>query len=411
MIARHARSKGRAPSTPVSSGAGRSVAADDFGPSCAWLSKHAVVIALLGGACAPEWEEQEIDGLRVLTRSTWALPGGRIPVDLEVLPGETAALVTGVVDSERLGFVKSVSSPVHGDIFEASDLWEDPHNRSNAAFAANVIVMNWPLDAAAEALDAGRWRFDLRVDQEDAPVELAVVLKEDPSTDEGTLGVDVVINEALGADAEMSRGLDAAITRWRDNIYAPAGITLDVAMVPSDIPARLPAPGRGEDAVYEAIAAARALDRVSLVVVERIENGTLVLGVAGGIPGPLTPARNAAVTVSAVEAAGRDRMFSEGEIELFAETMAHEVGHYLGLFHPVELPELGASTATTWDALPDTPECGGFNDECVRVLGENLMFPSPVCDSGGAVSCESFLHQTELSTLQVAIAQRYVGVR
>lgn len=375
------------------------------------MSRSTLFVLLLS-ACAPDWDEQEVDGLRLLSREAWPAPGGRVPVVFDVSPGESAALITAVVRSDKLGFVHSVSAPGGGTVFEAEPLWDDPRNRSNAAFSANVVVMNWPIDTTAgEALEEGRWSFDVRVDQEDEPVDLTVVLKQDDDFEASTLIVEVVINEALSQNTELMRGVNEAIARWRDDIYAPAGVELQVEMVPSDIPARLPAPGRGEDATYEAIAAGRALDRVSLVVVESLQNSPLVLGVAGGIPGPLTPARNAAVTVSALEAAGRDQRFSEAEIDLFAETMAHEVGHYLGLFHPVELPVIGDDNAATWDALADTPECEDFSNECIELLGANLMFPSPVCDVGGATSCDTFVHQTELSALQVAVAQRYTGVR
>ncbi|HMV68632.1 MAG TPA: hypothetical protein PKA64_17405 [Myxococcota bacterium] len=368
------------------------------------------VLMALAGACGPAWDEREEAGLRVLTREAWPRPGGRVPVEFEVLPGESAALVAASVDAAQLGYMQRVTSPAAGVVLEASELWDDPHNRANGAFSSSVVVMNWPLDAAAEPLTPGRWRFDVQVDQDDLPVDVAVVLKQDDALDVGALGVDVVIERGLAADPELSRGIDEALARWRDDIYGPAGVELDVALVPSDIPTHLPAPGRGEEEVYEAIAAARDRDRISLVVVSTLDDGPLVLGVAGGIPGPLTPTRNAAVTVSAAEAAGRDLRFDDGEIELLAETMAHEVGHYLGLFHPVEIPRDGV-IAATWDALADTPECAGFETDCTADLGDNLMFPSPVCTGGGALGCDTFLHQTRLSALQVALAQRYTGVR
>jgi hypothetical protein len=61
-----------------------------------------------------------------------------------------------------------------------------------------------------------------------------------------------------------------------------------------------------------------------------------------------------------------------------AQTMAHEAGHFLGLYHTTE------STGTTFDPLPDTPECPASFDtdhngkvspsECISRDATNLMF-------------------------------------
>jgi hypothetical protein len=73
--------------------------------------------------------------------------------------------------------------------------------------------------------------------------------------------------------------------------------------------------------------------------------------------------------------------------------MAHEVGHFQGLMHPVE------SSYETWDALGDTPECGGPN-ACERDVGNNLMFPYTVLGIGP---------QEELTPDQTGVIMHYVG--
>ena len=50
---------------------------------------------------------------------------------------------------------------------------------------------------------------------------------------------------------------------------------------------------------------------------------------------------------------------------MFGETMAHEIGHYMGLYHPVE------ASYNYWDALEDTVECGTWN-ACETQLGQQL---------------------------------------
>jgi hypothetical protein len=75
----------------------------------------------------------------------------------------------------------------------------------------------------------------------------------------------------------------------------------------------------------------------------------VLLGIAGGIPGPIlspgTP--RGGVAISTQEAPGIDAAIET--------TTAHEIGHYLGLFHTIE-EDFGGFFPTIYDPLPDTPE-------------------------------------------------------
>ncbi|MEC7983511.1 MAG: hypothetical protein VX278_00020, partial [Myxococcota bacterium] len=77
--------------------------------------------------------------------------------------------------------------------------------------------------------------------------------------------------------------------------------------------------------------------------------------------------------------------------------LAHEAGHYLGLFHPHEVDY------RSWDALEDTPDCEG-SGVCDTSLQGNLMYPYPIC------SVSSCRPQEELTTDQTGVMHRYVGV-
>ena len=104
-----------------------------------------------------------------------------------------------------------------------------------------------------------------------------------------------------------------------------------------------------------------------------------------------------AVLVNLALSSGPDGKFDEVETRILGETMAHETGHYLGLYHPVE------STWNRWDALPDTPDCNREAD-CQDAFAQNLMFPYPVC---GITSCTA---QSDLTPDQAGVVHGHVGV-
>ncbi len=105
------------------------------------------------------------------------------------------------------------------------------------------------------------------------------------------------------------------------------------------------------------------------------ESGTL--GEAGGIPGPLgLPGVDGAGVIVALDG-HRDRSGAL-DITIMGETMAHEAGHQVGLFHTTE------SDGSRTESLSDTPDCPRSQDqngdryfsaaECRDYDGTNFMF-------------------------------------
>ena len=114
---------------------------------------------------------------------------------------------------------------------------------------------------------------------------------------------------------------------------------------------------------------------INLFFVHSISGGApgfIILGESAGIPG--VPVRGTSGSGVAVMMAD----FPNGLDDL-AQTIAHEGGHWLGLFHTTE------SAGTAFDPLADTPQCpkvpndtdnNGLVDpvECAALDGPNLMF-------------------------------------
>ncbi|MFO0746121.1 MAG: hypothetical protein U1F43_10665 [Myxococcota bacterium] len=102
------------------------------------------------------------------------------------------------------------------------------------------------------------------------------------------------------------------------------------------------------------------------------DEGYIILGVSGGIPGPpaIQGTQHSGVALSLTDF--RDQP------NVLGQTMAHEGGHYLGLFHTTE------SNGTSHDPLPDTAECQASDDknfdgylsdeECAGKGSDNFMF-------------------------------------
>ena len=328
-------------------------------------------------ACAIEAEvvetvEQELRHLHV---ELIADNQGRARLPIEVLKGERALLATAQVEGGRTAHFVSLVDPA-GEVVLASSAWEaTSRSRTNGLFPASTVSLNWPISAGDRPLTPGPWTLELGVidDREYAsgPLALDVHLSRASSFSEGHLDVAVVYTGDLGADAGLREAVRAATSQWKE-LVAEHGLTLSFTPVQWPDAAPTDSPAADVERTYADIAAALGPRTLVIVLVEQLFGSGDALGVAGDIPGPLVATERSAVAVSFLGTAGPDLRYDAEEIRLLAETLAHEAGHYLGLFHPVE------QGWSHWDSLDDTPSCSD-QGTCEDRLGANLMFPYPVC--------------------------------
>jgi hypothetical protein len=360
-----------------------------------WLAGSA-----LASACSLEFSEQDVDGLRLVQAEANANSAGRLGFVVPVEAGETAFLSNvRSVSGTRL-YTERLEDGA-GDLYVASDWWESERSYTNGAFAAATTSLNWPIDDDLPLTDD--MHLDIASEEPGDALELSVFLGRSDFGG-GRLPVTITFCGRNAGDAALAAAVDDAIEVWR-GIYAPLGVTLDVAFADYPDASVLGPPGRGDDgAHWLALSEAGGVGRVNVALVTEIAEWDQAFGVAGDIPGPLIASERSGVAVGMSAAAGTNGRFEDAEIRLLGETFAHEVGHYLGLFHPVEIP-LDATPISHWDGIDDTPECAGVSD-CETEMASNLMFPYPVCGLSGRCAA-----QAEVTAGQEAAMKRYVGIR
>jgi len=166
------------------------------------------------------------------------------------------------------------------------------------------------------------------------------------------------------------------------NIYNKNGITLSVIDTITISESQYATVSDNfSDSTTSALVSHGSKDTVNLFFVEdQPESETALLGVSAGIPGTMGIASswNGVINYLSAHAVG-----STLNIQLLGETAAHEMGHWLGLFHTTE------ANGTSFDPLSDTAQCyisradevdhneddtKVYPEDCVGYGADNLMF-------------------------------------
>jgi hypothetical protein len=185
-------------------------------------------------------------------------------------------------------------------------------------------------------------------------------------------------NTFNAASAKSDPVFQQAVNKVKDS-YAKIGIDLTV-----DDSSYIDLPGSSSYAVIDerselsglyALANNPSVSGLNFFFIDQyaFKGGAGVLGISGGIPGSpgLQGVANAGVSVA--------YGLLKDDAESLGIVMAHEGGHYLGLFHPTE------ASGKAFDPLDDTPECpasqydNNFDGrvdhvECASAGTSNMMF-------------------------------------
>jgi hypothetical protein len=243
----------------------------------------------------------------------------------------------------------------------------------------------------------GSYRIDGVTSRPDVDLDITTITNRDRDLASGVVRVAIVWADGMSDDAALVSATARAVDHWNE-VWGAVGLTAEVRYVESTIDPALPAPSAMSGDVLLGASGLVSPGEIAMIVGETVDGGTSLYGIAGHIPGPIVPSPLGAIVVGWLANAGGDGTFSDDDITLYGEVLAHEVGHFVGLCHPVE------RGYDYWDALTDTPECTS-DTTCESILGTNLMFPYSICDGGTCVST------TVLTAGQQGIMQRYTGTR
>lgn len=357
---------------------------------------------LLGSGCGILDELILEDGISTEWQSLSADSNGVVQVDIEVASNSDSLLLTA--EGNALLAVESVYDPEGNEAFYWEDWYGGSESLTYAVYPeAEDLAFNWPIREEDGRLSAGVWTIYLGAYEASGgyyspvsgvPVDVYKQQKVDSSLSQGILRVQVAYADGVGDNDDVVAATEAAVARWEE-VWQPYGLYLEVDYVDSGVDPDMAFPGE-DNVLAEASALSDDTD-VTVVIGETIDGSLDYYGVSGGVPGAMVESGRSGVIISWLANAGGDGRFSDDDIRLYGETLAHEVGHFTGLFHPVE------STWDMWDALGDTEDCGNQNT-CESALGENNMFPYPVC------SFTSCTPQEDLTDDQTGVTQRYTGL-
>ena len=353
---------------------------------------HLLWLFLMGCTGGDEMVHYEV----VYSEHVSALAGVNIPVEISE---ESSSFLLDVASEGRVA-VARLFDPDGELVLDYLEL-EPEHYLSHGFFPrSNHLSFNWPIRESDTPLRAGQWDVQLAV-LDDAGLYLAgkdlgvtTQWKADSDLERGVLHVRVLFDQTVSGDLAVRSATESAVSVWQQH-WAPYGLKIEVEYEASVQDINMPTPS-DRTREYELLDGAGEAHQITVLIGHYIDDDLNQAGVTGSVPAALSSSPLGIVLVSWLSIAGVDGVFSPEEITLYGSVLAHESGHHLGLFHPVEMDW------NTWDALSDTPDCTSVTD-CEAQLGANFMFPYPLCDE---VGCEV---QSEMTEAQKGVCHRYTG--
>ena len=277
--------------------------------------------------------------------------------------GISFMLGTFMDNNSVVGFY-SLTDPDGTNILSSSSaLYNFSSGRTGGYGFASVLVPHTTNFSAK----AGTWTFKNYANDR---VKLTLRTGSTPST--ATITVQPYITGTTWSANDIASALSVMST-----IYSNNGITLSVKDTITISESQYATISSSFiDSTTSALVSQGSEDTVNLFFIEdQPSSETAILGVSAGIPGTMSIASswNGVINYLSAHATG-----STLNSQVLGETVAHEMGHWLGLFHTTE------AAGASFDPLSDTAQCpislDGDSDgkvyaeECEGYGADNLMF-------------------------------------
>ena len=256
----------------------------------------------------------------------------------------------------------------------------NPRFRSDMGRCSSNILI--PKKPGVTAL-GGNWLYEIQSDTPNPQVKIVyrtsplhASVPNCPGNDCPTFDVVPYLTGPTYSSANIQPALNEFV-----RIYRQHGIHMNLEPVQSIPDARFRAVRADFDnATTVNLVSRSAAGKINLFFVEDLidnegDQGFVLLGIAAGIPGSLGLQGRYNGVLMGLEAHATGRVLNASQL---GSTTAHEVGHFLGLFHTTE------KTGLRFDILADTPQCpfsfASPNSQEVTVQnclgrgGQNLMF-------------------------------------
>ena len=285
-----------------------------------------------------------------------------------------------VVPSNGLSFTLSIFSDNNSLVYFASLTDPDASNLLDNTSTPNIYAQTSGFGAlsygggsmlvpysSSFGAKAGTWSF---IASNNDRVYLGLRTGSTPSST--TISIQPYITGTTWSASDIS----AALTVM-SNIYSTNGITLTIKDTITISESQYSTISSSfSNSTTSALISQGSTDTVNLFFVEdQLSGESAAYGVSGGLPGPtgIASSWNGVLNFLTAHATGTTL-----NTQLLGETAAHEMGHWLGLYHTSE------STGTSFDPLSDTAECPISRDndsdgkvypeECDGYGADNVMF-------------------------------------
>ena len=279
---------------------------------------------------------------------------------------------------------------------QAAGAWAGQFFSPNRVSPTEAVTATLAPNTPEVELTGGEWTFrfagvSLQGFAAHGPVEVYALLKRGPAhMAQGVLPLHFYFTgsrgwtaEAAPDSADFGRALDHMAT-----LYAEIGVTV-VPMTYQDIDPSfreitMDYYGQSPE-LHELYSQSVHDDGVNLFFVDSLgPPGSPIGGIAGGIPGPnlISGTSRSGVVINAA---------MDFDPKGVGHVMAHETGHFLGLFHTSEITMGGAGIN---DPLDDTPEG--------RAGVSNLMFPTAGSNDASLTEDQGFVIRANATIVQEA---------